>query len=117
MANGVDAVVAALRVVLRDAEMHPSQFWWKSEVVNRSIGQLPGVRTALIGHVSAALAYLETHQELIGTEMVVVAARKSGAASRGEYEGARRAGVSVRGRGVASGCAIEPSGHKAKWLN
>ena len=84
MPSDVDAVIAALRIVLRDAETHTSQLWWKTEVVNRSIGQLPGawwgrwrrlrlqgdignqvVRTALIGHVSAALAFLETHQEKI----------------------------------------------------
>ena len=63
------------------------QIWWKTEVVNRWIGQLPGawwgrwrrlklrgdgggdvVRATLIGHVSATLAYLETHREEIGEE-------------------------------------------------
>ena len=87
MPSDVDAVIAALRIVLRDAETHTSQLWWKTEVVNRWIGQLPGawwgrwrrlrlqgdignqvVRTALIGHVSATLAYLETHREKIGVE-------------------------------------------------
>jgi len=89
MASSVDAVIAALRVVLRDAEMRSNQHWWKIEVVNPWIGQLPGawwrrwrrlklqgdigdqvVRTALIGHVSATLAYLETHQEVIGKERI-----------------------------------------------
>ncbi len=52
MATSIDAVIAALRIVLRDAEMHASQLWWKTEVVNRWIGQLPGA----CGAVGVALS-------------------------------------------------------------
>ena len=130
MANDVDAVIAALRIVLRDAEMHPGQLWWKTEVVNRWIGQLPGawwgrwrrlklrgdggghvVRTALIGHASATLAYLEMHQEVIETErrwwpLGKLAQHRDGCTK--EPSGAEKS------REVA---LSEPAAAKPKWLN
>jgi hypothetical protein len=43
MASDLEAVIAALRVVLREAEMRTNLFW-ETHVVNRWIGQLPGAR-------------------------------------------------------------------------
>lgn len=77
MAADVEAVIAALRVALDEAENSDATYW-KSEAANRWIGQLPGAwsgrwrklkldadasgdvyRDAFVGHVRAALAFLE----------------------------------------------------------
>ena len=40
--SDVDAVIAALRAVLNEAEAHKVQSYWKPKIFNRWIGQLPG---------------------------------------------------------------------------
>jgi hypothetical protein len=84
MASDIDAVIAALRTVLKEAETRSSDYWWKTSVVNRWIARLPGAWTGrwrhlkltadsgfdanrpnLISHVRATLAYLETNREAI----------------------------------------------------
>jgi hypothetical protein len=81
--SDVDAVIAALRAVLKEAEANTRSFW-KTKNVNRWIGQLPGAwwgrwrrlhlrgsmigtvtRSEFIGHVRATLAYLETQRETL----------------------------------------------------
>ena len=88
MPSDVDAVIAALRVVLHEAETS-TNFYWETHIVNKWIYQLPGarwgrwrelrlrpdcddsaVRPNLITHVRAVLAYLETNR-------VTIAARRS----------------------------------------
>lgn len=80
----VDAVIGALRTVLKEAEMRHTQYRWKTRVVNRWINQLPGawrgrwrhlklrsdfdgeaLRDNLISHVRATLAYLEINRDAI----------------------------------------------------
>jgi hypothetical protein len=77
-------VIAALRVVLREAESRKHQYWWKTRVVNRWINQLPRAWTGrwrhlklpgdserdvphsdLVAHVRATLAYLEVNRDQI----------------------------------------------------
>jgi hypothetical protein len=84
MASNVDAVIAALRIVLREAEARTTESWWKTHVVNKWIDQLPGRRWGrwrdlrlqsdsgslakrenLITHVRATLAYLEVNRDAI----------------------------------------------------
>jgi hypothetical protein len=81
--SDVDAVIAALRSVLREAER--SVGYQKTKLVNRWIGQLPGAwrgrwrrlhlrgnvngevpLDTLIRHLRATLAYLETQREALG---------------------------------------------------
>jgi hypothetical protein len=83
--SDVDAVIAALRIVLNEAENTNGSR--PTKVVNRWIGQLPGAwwgrwrrlklrgdssgrvsRDALIGHVRATLAYLEAQREALGKQ-------------------------------------------------
>ena len=86
MSGDVDAVIAALRVALEEAQKSEETFW-KVRAANRWINQLPGAwlgrwrhlrlaaaaeygsgiveRDEFIGHVRAALAYLETNREAI----------------------------------------------------
>ncbi len=79
----VDAVIAALQSVLKEAESRPTPYQWKTRAVNRWINQLPGgrwrwwhlklrgdsdrrvSREEFIGHVRATLAYLETNRDEI----------------------------------------------------
>ena len=82
MPASVDAVIAALRVVLQDAEERPTDYHWKTSLVNRWINVLPGAwrgrwwnlrlrgglrgevsREDFILHVRASLAYLELHRQ------------------------------------------------------
>jgi len=88
MASDVDAVIAALRVVLHEVETHTNfartNFHWKTHIVNKWIYQLPGTRWGrwrklllradrgdlaerpnLIMHLRATFAYLETNRETI----------------------------------------------------
>jgi hypothetical protein len=84
--SDVDAVIAALRIVLREAEAS-TNFYWETHIVNKWIYQLPGarwgrwrelrlrpdcedsaVRPNLITHVRATLAYLETNRETIAAQ-------------------------------------------------
>jgi hypothetical protein len=88
MLSDVDAVIAALRVVLHEVETHTNfsrtKAYWETHIVNKWIYQLPGARwgrwrqlrlrpdngnlaerTNLIMHVRATLAYLETNRETI----------------------------------------------------
>ena len=83
MAADVEAVIAALRVALDEAQ-NSDDTYWKSEAANRWIGQLPGAwsgrwrrlklhadasgdvyREAFVGHVRAALAFLEASRAQI----------------------------------------------------
>ena len=83
MAADVEAVIAALRVALDEAQ-NSDDTYWKSEAANRWIGQLPGAwsgrwrrlklhadasgdvyREAFVGHVRAALAFLEASRSQI----------------------------------------------------
>ena len=87
MSGDVDAVMAALRIVLHEAETRTYDTWWKTHVVNRWIDQLPGgwrgkwrnlrlradsgfeaTRTNLITHVRSTLAYLETNRDVIAAQ-------------------------------------------------
>lgn len=82
MANGVEGVIAALRVALREAE-DSCAIDWPVEAANRWINELPGARVGrwrnliiddgsdvpreeFVGHVRATLAYLEANREMIG---------------------------------------------------
>ena len=88
MLSDVDAVIAALRVVLHEVETHTNfsrtKAYWETHIVNKWIYQLPGARwgrwrqlrlrpdngnlaerTNLIMHVRATLTYLETNRETI----------------------------------------------------
>jgi hypothetical protein len=86
MSNNVDAVIAALRVALDEAQKSPEAVWWNPENANRWISQLPGAwygrwrhlklwsdefgwvqTTDFIGHVRAMLAYLEVNRAAIGS--------------------------------------------------
>jgi hypothetical protein len=81
--SDVDAVIAALRAVLRDAELTSGTL--PTNIVNRWIGQLPGAwrgrwrrlklrgnafgnapRDVVIAHVRATIAYLEAQREALG---------------------------------------------------
>jgi hypothetical protein len=85
MSNNIDAVIAALRVALNEAE-RSQEHWWKVRAANRWINQLPMAwigrwwhlrlraqvsweglipRAEFIGHVRATLAYLEANREEI----------------------------------------------------
>ena len=91
MSSDVDAVIAALRVVLHEVETHTNfsrtKAYWETHIVNKWICQLPGarwgrwrelrlrpdsgdsaVRPNLITHVRATLAYLETNRETIAAQ-------------------------------------------------
>ena len=86
MATDIDAVIAALRVALDEAEKNDDEHWWKVRNANRWIRQLPGTffgrwrhlklsgdigreiqRERFIGHVKATIAFLETNREAIET--------------------------------------------------
>ena len=81
--SDVDAVIAALRAVLRDAELTSGTL--PTNIINRWIGQLPGAwrgrwrrlklrgnafgnapRDVVIAHVRATIAYLEAQREALG---------------------------------------------------
>jgi hypothetical protein len=83
----VDAVIAALRIVLHEAETRRTEHWWKIHIVNKWIDQLPGAqwgrwrqlqlradsgslseRQNLVAHVRATLAYLETNRDTIAAQ-------------------------------------------------
>ena len=81
MAGNVEAVIAALRVALEEAQKSEERFW-KAEAANRWIAQLPRAwtgrwrklrlsadstgdvdRLEFVAHVRAVLAYLETNRD------------------------------------------------------
>ncbi len=83
MGTDIDAVIAALKIELKEAEQGGGAFW-KSARCNRWINQLPGAwtrrwknlkirgdfegeisRTEFVTHVRATLAYLEAHGDQI----------------------------------------------------
>lgn len=83
MAADVEAVIAALRVALEEAQKSDEDFW-KVEAANRWVGQLPGawtgrwrklilsgdstgdaLREKFVGHVRAVLAFLEANRAQI----------------------------------------------------
>ncbi len=85
MATHVDAVIAALRVALSEAESS-DETWWKVGDANRWIRQLPGTgigrwrhlklagdlnreinRERFIGHVRATIVYLEKNRDAFGS--------------------------------------------------
>jgi hypothetical protein len=97
----VDAVIAALRAVLRDAELTSGTL--PTNIVNRWIGQLPGAwrgrwrrlklrgnafgnapRDAVIAHVRATIAYLEAQREALGQKRRCGASRARRSAPRHE---------------------------------
>ena len=80
MANDIDAVIAALRVVLEEAERRETS--WDISKVNNWIARLPGAwrgrwrhlklradhgrtayRQSFVGHVRATIAYLESYRD------------------------------------------------------
>ena len=82
MGSNVDAVIAALRVALDEAQKSHATSW-KSQAANRWIKRLPRAwtgkwrhlklsarssidRSEFIGHVRAVIAYLEANRENIG---------------------------------------------------
>jgi hypothetical protein len=123
MASDVDAVIAALRIVLHEAETRASEFWWKTHLVNRWINRLPGAwrgrwrhlrlrgdigdrakRTNVISHLRATLAYLEINRETIAAKrrswwpfgMVKGVARKKMVSAAEKPETAEPVETSVR---------------------
>lgn len=83
MGTEIDAVIAALKIELSEAE-RDSKTFWKTIRCNRWIKQLPGAwtrrwknlkirgdidgeisRTEFVTHVKATLAYLEAHRDQI----------------------------------------------------
>lgn len=83
MGTDIDAVIAALRIELNEAE-RAGETYWKTGRCNRWINQLPGAwtsrwrnlkirgdmdgeisRTQFVTHVRATLAYLEVHRDQI----------------------------------------------------
>jgi hypothetical protein len=83
--SNIDAVIAALRAVLHEAEH--SSGWLSTKTVNRWIGQLPGAwrgrwrrlylrgdttgrvtQATLVGHLRATLAYLEARRGVLGKQ-------------------------------------------------
>jgi hypothetical protein len=89
MSQDVDAVIAALRIVLHEAQTRTREHQWKRHTVNKWIAQLPGAWTGrwwhlrlkatysynnqasredLITHVRATLAYLETNRDAIAAQ-------------------------------------------------
>lgn len=78
MANKIDAVIEALRILLAEVEQRTTEYSWHCSVVNRWINQLPGAwygrwwnlrvhstfvaRGDLITHVRMVLAYLEARR-------------------------------------------------------
>ena len=119
MAADVDAVIAALRTLLQEAETRTSASWWQATDVNRWIDQLPGAwrgrwrrlrllglsvkREDLITHVRTTLAYLDTNRDAIAAGRKLWPFRKA----------ARKTSVSTNQMGGVLGKKIPPP----KWLN
>jgi hypothetical protein len=77
MATSIEAVVAALKVALREAE-HGEEVQWEARAANRWIDLLPGAylgrwrhlklsdglvsRSRFVGHLRATLAYLDAFE-------------------------------------------------------
>ncbi len=131
--SDIDAVVAALRAVLQEAEHtsgpHPTK------AVNRWIGQLPGAwwgrwwrlklrgdsfgqvsRDALIGHVRATLAYLEAQREALGKQRPWWRFRSAPKRpiARAQYAAARIAPSHPEPQATDEGEEMQP---RPKWLN
>ena len=89
MSSDVDAVIAALRIALREAETRTNAIWWKADALNRWIKQLPGAwlgswnqlmlrgdsagdvpRVDFISHLRATLGYLEVNRDAIKARRV-----------------------------------------------
>jgi hypothetical protein len=89
MSQDVDAVIAALKVVLQTVADDSSTSQWQVKLVNRWINQLPGARWGrwrqlklkgpsydrkqvyrgdMLVHVQATLAYLETNRDAIAAQ-------------------------------------------------
>ncbi len=89
MSTDIDAVIAALKVVLQTVAAGSSTDQWEVKLVNRWINQLPGAgwgrwrqlklkgpsyspkqvyQEDMVVHVQATLAYLETNRETIAAE-------------------------------------------------
>lgn len=88
MSSDVDAVIAALRIVLKEVERQTWASSFEIHIVNKWIGQLPGAwtgrwrrlrltptvyeggtayREAVLTHLRATLAYLEVNRDVIKT--------------------------------------------------
>ena len=138
MSNDVDAVIAALRVVLHTVHAESSSRQWQVRLVNRWINRLPGARwgrwrelklkgpdfdpkrvyrSDMLLHLQATLAYLETNRETI-------------AAQRSWWQFARLARPTAQEPAVTTGkekpAQVEDTpkesprveeGTKPKWLN
>jgi hypothetical protein len=131
--SSVDAVIAALRAVLREAEHASGSL--QTKIVNRWIGQLPGAwrgrwrhlklrgdsfgrapRDALVGHLRATLAYLEAQRETLGHKRPwwrLLGARKRPAA-RAERAAARIAPSHPEPQQADEDGETQP---RPKWLN
>lgn len=89
MANEVDAVIAALHTLLKDAEARKTQHHWDPMTVNRWIHLLPAqfaersrhmillghnngwtTRDDLIGHVKATISYLQATRKVSGANQI-----------------------------------------------
>jgi hypothetical protein len=125
MATDVDAVIAALRTLLQEAETRTSESWWHASDVNRWIDQLPGAwrgrwrRLRLLGqtvkrenfitHIRTTLAYLETNRDAIAV------GRRSWWSSRKAKRVAPKENASVAekaGTAEPAETSVRP-----KWLN
>jgi hypothetical protein len=114
MAADVEAVIAALRVALDEAQNSDATYW-KSEAANRWIGQLPGAwtgrwrklkldadasghvhREAFVGHVRAALAFLDASRTQIAPSRKWWPMRRRGGATQTAAKSDPQAGPSAR---------------------
>lgn len=120
MSADIDAVIAALQMVLHEAETRTRTHSWKTHVVNKWISQLPGAwfgrwrnltlkatyvstseasREDLITHVRATLAYLQSNRDAI-------AARQWRSLRKGELASTKPKEPTV-----------QDAGQRPKWLN
>jgi hypothetical protein len=114
VAADVEAVIAALRVALDEAQKSDETFW-KSQAANRWIGQLPGAwsgrwrrlklhadgsgeisREEFVGHVRAALAFLEASRTQIAPSRKWWPMRRRGGATQTAAKSDPQGGTSAR---------------------
>ncbi|HUJ38616.1 MAG TPA: hypothetical protein VLW88_13175 [Hyphomicrobium sp.] len=131
--SDIDAVIAALRAVLQEAER--SSGWLSTKIVNRWIAQLPGAwrgrwrrlylrgdingnvtHASLVGHVRATLAYLEAQRGTLGKQRpwwsFLRAAKRPTA--RAQYAAAR---ITPSHPEPQAADADEETQPRPKWLN